>query len=122
MSFKKDGNDNHKTALLIIFKVSVVSKVSIVSIVGASHFGNKDWAEKYYGVVIRLVEAGKRARVKWNEHVTLEHDLVLEKEVPKKEKVWVTNTTSKSWMDKWLPTWSNIYSRCYLSSGNFAFR
>ena len=37
----------------------------------AGHFGNKDWAEKYYGVVIRLVKTGKCARVKWNKDSTM---------------------------------------------------
>ena len=66
----------------------IIRDGSIVS-VGASHFGDKDQAEKYYGVVIRLVEAGKCARVKWNEDSTMSIEnidyLVLEKEVPKKK-------------------------------------
>ena len=62
---------------------------SIVS-VSTSHFGNKDRAEKYHRVVIRLVEAGKCARVQWKEDSTMSieniGDLVLEKEVPKQKK------------------------------------
>ena len=61
----------------------------VVLCLGASHFGDKDRAEKYYGVVIKLVEAGKCARVKWNEDSTMSieniDDLVLEKEVPKRK-------------------------------------
>ena len=41
----------------------IIRDGSIVS-VGASHVGNKDWAEKNYGVVIRLAAAGKCIRVK----------------------------------------------------------
>ena len=67
----------------------IIRDHSIVS-VGASHFGNKDQAEKYYGVVIRLVEARKCPRIRWNEDSTISieniNDLVLEKEVPKEKK------------------------------------
>ena len=49
-----------------IYDPTVIIRDGIIVSVGASHFGDKDQAEKYYGVVIRLVEAGKCARVKWN--------------------------------------------------------
>ena len=48
----------------------IIRDGSIVS-VGASHVGDKDRAEKNYGVVIRLVAAGKCIRVKWNEDSTM---------------------------------------------------
>ena len=72
-----------------IYDPTVIIRDGIIVSVGASHFGDKDQAEKYYGVVIRLVEAGKCARVKWNEDSTMSIEnidyLVLEKEVPKKK-------------------------------------
>ena len=49
-----------------IYDPTVIIRDSSTVSVGASHFGNKDRPEKYYGVVIRLAEAGKCARVKWN--------------------------------------------------------
>ena len=49
-----------------IYNPTVIIRDGSIVSVGASHFGDKDQAEKYYGVVIRLVEAGKCARVKWN--------------------------------------------------------
>ena len=67
----------------------IIRDGSIVS-VGANHFGDKDRTEKYFAVVVRLVEGGKLARVKWNEDSTMSienlDDLVPEKEVPKKKK------------------------------------
>ena len=78
-----------------IYDPTVIIRDGIIVSVGASHFGDKDWAEKYYGVVIRLVEAGRSAWVKWNEDsaMSIENidDLVLEKEVPKKKKfeLWI---------------------------------
>ena len=73
-----------------IYDPAVITRDGSIASVDASHFGNKDWAEKYCGIVIRLVEAGKCARVKWNEDSTISientDDLVLKKEVPKKKK------------------------------------
>ena len=109
-----------------IYEPTVIIRDGSVVSDDASLFGDKDWAEKYYRVVIRLVEAGKCARVKGNEDSTMSfeniNDLVLEKEVSKKKKfelrkkVWVLNSTLESWMDKWLPTSSNICSRCHFNS------
>lgn len=48
----------------------IIKDGSIVS-VGATHFGTKDQDKKYYGVVIRLLEAGKCAWVNWNEDSTM---------------------------------------------------
>ena len=73
-----------------IYESTMITRDGSTVSVGASHFDNKDWAEKYYGIVIRLIEAGKCARVKWNEDsiMSIENidDLVLEKEVPEKKK------------------------------------
>ena len=72
-----------------IYEPTVIIRDDSVVSVDASLFGDKDRAEKYYRVVIRLVEAGKCARVKGNEDSTMSieniDDLVLEKEVPKRK-------------------------------------
>ena len=103
----------------------IIRHGSIVS-VGASNFGNKDRAEKYYRVVIRLAEAGKCARVKWNEESTMLieniDDLFLEKEVPKKKKFELRIQTSNL---EWTSDFQlEAISTPYVTSTpcNFAFR
>ena len=94
--------------------------------VGASHFGDKDQAEKYYGLLIRLVEAGKWARVKWNEDSTMSteniDDLVLEKEVPKKKKfeLWIQPLNFEWTSDFQLEAISTLHVTS--TPWNFAFR
>ena len=109
-----------------IYEPTVIIKDGSVVSVDASLFGGKDWAEKYYRVVIRLVEAGKCARVKGNEDSTMSieniDDLVLEKEVSKKKKF-------EFWIQPPNLEWTSDFQLQAISvpdftstPGNFAFR
>ena len=115
-----------------IYEPTVIIRDGSVVSVGACHFGDKDWAEKYYGVAIRLVEAGKCARVKGNEDSTMSlennDDLVLEKEVPKKKK-FELRKKFEFWIQPPNLEWTSDFQLQAISipdvtstPGNFAFR
>ena len=61
--------------------------------VSPNHFGDTEQIERYYGVVLKLVQNGKQAQVKWTEDNTkstedIEH-LQLETEIPQNPKEFI---------------------------------
>ena len=67
----------------------VIRDGSFVSVL-PDHFGDDERTEKFYGIVVRLIQDGKQARVKWNEDgaTSIENidDLLLHNEIEKKKK------------------------------------
>ena len=73
-----------------IYDPKVVIRENSVVSVPPNHFGDNDRSSRFFGSVIRLVEDGNCARVKWNEDSTTSiekvEDLALEKEIPPADK------------------------------------
>ena len=71
--------------------------------VSPNHFGDTEQIERYYGVVLKLVQNGKQAQVKWTEDNTkstedIEH-LQLETEIPQKPKKFILCSKPKDQSD-----------------------